>query len=261
MIGVRARRMLFELRGLVQNQLLGIGPVRRPLHRLGSTGMNGDAAVAEARFQSYRRHVAIEGKSVLELGPGHTPEVLLLAREQGAARCVGLDIEHHVDPADARRRGVELDLYDGKRMPYADDTFDVVWSSDVFEHVRAPRYTLTECVRVLRPGGTFAAAIDLRDHYFLHRESDWLNCLRYSETMWRAMSWNRSSFVNRLRASEWVTLLEECGLSIMTFEKLQSEVLRDVYRRGAVRSHKGPLGEDDAATYRLEVVAVKGAAA
>src|SRR3954452_2377355 len=121
--------MLFEVRGVLQNLVLGIGPVRRRLHRrLGSTGMNGDSFAARERLESYLRHVPIAGKTVLELGPGHTPEVLLLARSAGAARCVGLDVEHLIEPKGVRERGVELDLYDGRRMPYADATFDVLWS-------------------------------------------------------------------------------------------------------------------------------------
>lgn len=248
--------MLFELRGVLQNLLLGIRPVRRLLHRrLGSTGMNGDPNAAQERLDSYLRHLSIAGKSVLELGPGHTPGVLLLARGQGAARCVGLDVEHLVEPKGVRERGVELDLYDGGRMPYADATFDVVWSSDVLEHVRDPARTLKECARVLRPGGMFAAVIDLRDHYFLDREEHWLRCLGYSDTVWRAISSNRSSFVNRLRASQWISLLEEAGFSLRVFDKQQSELLRRMHCEHRIRTFDGPLTEDDAATYRVEVVA------
>jgi SAM-dependent methyltransferase len=257
-----ATAMLFEVRGVLQNLLLGVGPVRRSLHRrLGRTGMNGDPNAAQARLDSYLRDISIDGKSVLELGPGHTPEVLMLARKQGAARCVGLDIEHLIEPKGVRERGVELDLYDGRRMPYADGTFDVVWSSDVLEHVPDAKQTIGECYRVLRPGGRCAAIIDLRDHYFLHIEEKWFHCLKYSDVLWRVMTSNRSSFVNRLRSSEWESLLEKTGFVVRRYEKEQSEVLRRLHREGRIPRHDGPMTEDDASTYRLVIVVEKPAAA
>lgn len=250
--------MFFEVRGVLQNVLLGVGPVRRQLHRrLGKTGMNGDVSVARARLAAYRRNIDIAHKCILELGPGHTPEVLLLAREAGAARCVGLDVELLTGRKDLREQGVELDLYDGVHMPFEDGTFDVVWSSDVLEHVRRPERTLSESFRVLRPGGTFSAIIDLRDHYFLHIEEKWLHCLGYSDTMWRAISSNRSSFVNRLRASEWATLFARIGFSVLKFERQESELLRRMHREGRIRMGSGTLTEDDAATYRLDVIVTK----
>jgi len=220
--------------------------------------MNGDPDAVRERLDWYRSRIAIEGKSILELGPGHTPEVLLAARAAGAARCVGLDVEHLVEPKGVRERGVELDLYDGRRMPYADATFDIVWSSDVLEHVRDPALTLAECHRVLRPGGTLAAIIDLRDHYFLQTEERWLHCLRYSDRTWRALCSNRSSYVNRLRSSEWEALFRRHGLEMISYEKQQSDVLRAMHRAGKIPSGRGRLDEDDAATYRLQLFAVRG---
>jgi SAM-dependent methyltransferase len=223
--------------------------------------MNGDITAAQRRLGFYRQHFAIEGKSILELGTGHTPEVLLLAREQGAERCVGLDVERLVEPKGVRDRGVELDLYDGATMPYPDSTFDVLWSSDVLEHVRDPERTLKECSRVLKPGGFFAAIIDLRDHYFLHVEEQWLHCLRYSDLAWRAISSNRSSYINRLSSSHWTTLVGRAGFALRVYDRQQSPTLRRLHREGRIPAHGFPLEEDDVATYRLEIVAVKGARA
>jgi SAM-dependent methyltransferase len=219
--------------------------------------MNGDAIAARDRLDHYARHLEMAGKDILELGPGHTPQVLVFARERGARRCVGLDIEHHVAPRPHRDRGIELDLYDGGTMPYADATFDVVWSSDVLEHVRNPGRTVGECFRVLRPGGLFLAAIDLRDHYFLGDEERWLHCLAYPEWLWLAICSNRSSFVNRLRASEWRALIAGRGFTIRALEALTNETLRRMHRQGRIRRFAGPMDEEDAMIYRIEVVAEK----
>lgn len=247
--------MLFEIRGIVQNALMGVGPLRRRLVKLGSTGMNGDLAAVGERLDLYSRHVDIVGKDILELGPGHTADVLALAKERGARRCVGLDVERYVDAAPPP--GVEITLYDGGRMPYGDETFDVVWSSDVLEHVRRPEHTLAESFRVLKRGGRLAAAIDLRDHYFLHIEEKWLSCLEYPPLLWRAIASNRSSYVNRLRASDWRRALERAGFTIDAFEEAESAVLRDLHAKGRVRAYGRSLDAHDAAVFRLEIAATK----
>jgi SAM-dependent methyltransferase len=247
--------MLFEIRGLMQNLVFGIAPVRRFVHRrLGRTGMNGDRERAHECFERYGKQVDVRGKHVLELGPGHTPEVLAIAHDAGAARCVGLDIERLVDAAHLRQLGVELETYEGKGMPFDAQSFDVIWSSDVLEHVRYPERTIAECFRVLRPGGIMLAAIDLRDHYFLHREEKWLNCLKYPEPLWLAMCSNRSSFVNRLRSSEWRLLFSEVGFDIRAFEEQTSTVLEELHRRGETPRYGRPLLTADAPIYRIDIV-------
>ena len=46
-----------------------------------------------------------------------------------------------------------LEIQPDGTLPCADDSFDVVLSTQVLEHVRDPEVYLSECFRVLRPGG------------------------------------------------------------------------------------------------------------
>jgi SAM-dependent methyltransferase len=48
---------------------------------------------------------------------------------------------------------------DATRLPFADHTFDAVITSEVLEHVQDDTAALAELVRVLRPGGAFAATV------------------------------------------------------------------------------------------------------
>lgn len=48
---------------------------------------------------------------------------------------------------------------DATRLPFADHTFDAVLTSEVLEHVTDDTAALAELVRVLRPGGAFAATV------------------------------------------------------------------------------------------------------
>lgn len=48
---------------------------------------------------------------------------------------------------------------DATKLPFADGSFDRVITSEVLEHIQADVDAIAELVRVLRPGGTFAATV------------------------------------------------------------------------------------------------------
>jgi ubiquinone/menaquinone biosynthesis C-methylase UbiE len=52
-----------------------------------------------------------------------------------------------------RRGAVQFSVGDAERLPFADDTFDVVWSSGSIEYWPNPVTTLRELRRVGKPGG------------------------------------------------------------------------------------------------------------
>lgn len=49
----------------------------------------------------------------------------------------------------------------GEALPFADGTFDVVYSSNVLEHVARPWAMADDMVRVVRPGGTIIVSYTL----------------------------------------------------------------------------------------------------
>ncbi|MBL4557007.1 MAG: class I SAM-dependent methyltransferase [Rhodobacteraceae bacterium] len=50
-------------------------------------------------------------------------------------------------------------------MPFPDDGFDIVYSRQVFEHVRHPDAAVADIFRVLRPGGLFAGSMSNLEPY------------------------------------------------------------------------------------------------
>jgi SAM-dependent methyltransferase len=48
---------------------------------------------------------------------------------------------------------------DATRLPFADGSFDRVITSEVLEHIQLDTAAIAELVRVLKPGGTFAATV------------------------------------------------------------------------------------------------------
>jgi len=55
---------------------------------------------------------------------------------------------------------------DGQRLPFKQNTFDLVFSEYVFEHLPDPKSALNEIDRVLKPGGSFVVLVPNPRHYY-----------------------------------------------------------------------------------------------
>jgi SAM-dependent methyltransferase len=212
---------------IAQNLLMGFEPVAMLARRRHSTGVNADPIKVREVFERYGRFSPVSGKDILEIGPGHTLEVLAQAKSDGANSCTAIDIVDYRSSDQAGCEGVTFMRYDGRTIPLASASCDLIWSHTAFEHLRFPGQTVKECFRVLRPGGSLIAVIDLGDHACYGtvppQPDKVFDCLRYPEWLWNLMRWNRSSYVNRLRQSEWLDLLGREGFFIRGKETAVSE--------------------------------------
>jgi SAM-dependent methyltransferase len=91
------------------------------------------------------------GGRVLDVGCGQKPYRDLFR----ATEYVGLEI----DTPDARAREQADFFYDGHAFPFPEARFDVVFASQVFEHVFNPDAFLDEAFRVLAPGGALLLTV------------------------------------------------------------------------------------------------------
>jgi SAM-dependent methyltransferase len=88
------------------------------------------------------------GSAILEIGAGPSNTTTRFLATFGEV--TGVDLDAEVENNDACRR---TRVYDGKRIPEADGSFDAVVSNYVLEHVESPADLCAESYRVLRPGG------------------------------------------------------------------------------------------------------------
>ena len=95
-------------------------------------------------------HGSLAGRTVLDVGAG--PVQFAAAFAAAGARYVALD----ADPAELRTRPAIAAR--GERLPLADRSVDVCFSSNVVEHVPAPWRFADELVRVTRSGGLVVLA-------------------------------------------------------------------------------------------------------
>jgi arsenite methyltransferase len=138
-------------------------------------------------------------EQVLDLGCGRGALLLMVAELLPRGRAVGIDLwraDQTGNSPEATRRNaeregvadrVELETGDITRLPFADDSFDLVVSNLVLHNIPAAgrRAAVDEAVRVLRPGGRLAIA----DLWATNRHRTRLRELGLTDVRRRNLGW------------------------------------------------------------------------
>lgn len=95
-----------------------------------------------ARIHADKNH------SLLEIGAGTGAQAARLSRHFSTVAAVDLAASPY-----AKAREFPVQDYDGRRLPFADASFDVIYTSHVLEHVADFAALSDEMRRVLKPGG------------------------------------------------------------------------------------------------------------
>lgn len=110
---------------------------------------------------------------------------------------------------------------DASKTAFPGNSVDFHVSFAVLEHI--PALVLggifSEGLRILKPDGLFVHCVDFSDH-FSHDDDgiSSINFLRFSEKEWDRLSGNRYMFHNRLRLSEFLSILGRAGFALRHVE-------------------------------------------
>lgn len=124
-------------------------------------------ALAHDSVDIVAEHIDLAGLTVLDIGAG--PHEFADAFTSRGARYVPLDRDPIVESV--QRGGV---VGDALALPFADGNVDVVFSSNLWEHVPHPEAAADEMARVLAPGGVlFLAYTNWLSPWGGHETSPW----------------------------------------------------------------------------------------
>ena len=105
-----------------------------------------------AVYREARRFFASSSESInyLDIGAGNG-ELIKLIGSQISTKSYACDYTEGLMELD----GQSVDICDlnNQKLPYDDNTFDLVTFTEVIEHIENHRFTLSEIARVLKPGG------------------------------------------------------------------------------------------------------------
>jgi SAM-dependent methyltransferase len=113
-------------------------------------------------YRDLRKHLAGFSGRLLDIGCGNSPFRHLL--DPTISKYQGIDVER---ASSFGYRNPQTIYYDGKVIPFADQSFDAFLCTEVLEHVLDPSELIGEMHRVLKPGGLGIITIpwSARFHY------------------------------------------------------------------------------------------------
>jgi len=117
-------------------------------------------------FDGYR------GRRVLEVGCGAGTDLVRFAK--GGAIVSGVDLSRSAialarQNFEQQRLEADLREADGEHLPFADNTFELVYAHGVVQYTPHPQALVDECRRVLKPGGEAV--------FQVYNRISWLNAL------------------------------------------------------------------------------------
>jgi ubiquinone/menaquinone biosynthesis C-methylase UbiE len=150
-----------------------------------------------------------EYKSVLDVGCG-TGNFLFELFKRKKVALAGIDISEKMLNVAKKRLGKEADLRNGdsERLPWKNNSFDIVTCTDSFHHYPNPKAVLNEMRRVLNPGGKVIIADPWAPPPFRQIANLFLIPL------------SKNGDVRLYSKSEMKKLLEECGFTLISWEKI-----------------------------------------
>ncbi|MBE7480977.1 MAG: methyltransferase domain-containing protein [Polyangiaceae bacterium] len=137
-------------------------------------------------FYGWLRQHAGPDSIVLNLGAGPATRNPVRVLRGEVRRVAGADVDPIVLEND------EIDdghLIDGDRLPFDEETFDLVFADFVLEHVERPRPFLSEVQRVMKPGARFFFRTPNIAHYV-------------AIVSWATPQWFHRAVANRARRME-----------------------------------------------------------
>lgn len=145
-------------------------------------------------FDAYR------GRRVLDVGCGAGTDLVRFAK--GGAIVTGVDLSSSaiaLAKQNVAQQGLSADLReaDGEKLPFDDNSFDLVFAHGVVQYTSSDRALVEECRRVLEPGGTAV--------FQVYNRVSWLNGL--SKVMKVPLEHEDAPVLKRYSAREFRGLL------------------------------------------------------
>jgi ubiquinone/menaquinone biosynthesis C-methylase UbiE len=116
-----------------------------------------DRYAREPYIHAFARFARGRGRDVLEVGVGAGTDFVNWVRHGAQAQGVDLTlrgVELTRERLSLEGLHAEVRIADAERLPFADESFDIVYSYGVLHHSPDTAHAIREVERVLRPGGT-----------------------------------------------------------------------------------------------------------
>lgn len=147
-------------------------PEKRKGYELTGTSVEVDGQAATSRFSRTLEEVK-DGDTFLDIGCGVGRMTKAVKEKYPNCDVYGIDISARVIE-DNKKENPDIHYFQGtvSNLYYSNDTFDVIFSGEVLEHLDDPQLLLKEGYRLLKKGGKLVITTPLQDS-ILSPEHTW----------------------------------------------------------------------------------------
>lgn len=147
--------------------------------------------------------------NVLDLGCGSGKSIDNFRSKSHKIKWFGLDIKSSSEVDSRSRTDGDFYTYDGINIPFENNSFDIIYSNQVFEHVRYPTELIEEIYRVLKNDGCFIGSVSYLEPF--HSLSFW----NYTPYGFKVLVEKAGLTLKEIRPSiDSITLIIAVGLGI-----------------------------------------------
>ena len=159
---------VYETQGLYFHELSNIDA-----YKIAEDLVNPNKALIQADL--LEKYVQLEGKKLLEIGSGLGVNHIVWTKKYGIngygiePDALGFESSYKISKELIEFNGLNPEkIIDavGESIPFDNDSFDIVYSTNVLEHVQNPGKVIDEGIRVLKPGGTMQIVYPNYHSYF-----------------------------------------------------------------------------------------------
>ena len=182
------------------------------------------------------KDIDLNNKSILDIGCGTGGVEVVLAGEYDIGMVTGIDVEPQLVERTQKlvdKKGlsakVKVELVDPGPLDFANNEFDIVFSKDSMIHIPDKNAIFSEILRVLKPGGVFAA-------------SDWL----VGENADSSPEWARVRNLSHLDFKVFTAAETELAMRQAGFEQVSTLDRNAWYASNSANEYRqleGPLRE------------------
>lgn len=166
--------------------------------------------------EALSRHLAKKRQlEILDMGCGPGGNFSILS-EFGSV--IGLDVSEEALKFARKYNFAKLVLGDGNKLPFGNNSYDLVTSLDVLEHLVDDRKAMGEIFRVLKPGGFFLVSVPAHPWLWSDHDEAMGHKRRYSQK--EILSKLREAGFDVMEKSHFVTMAVPVNLFRLMREKI-----------------------------------------
>jgi len=148
---------------------------------------------SEKHWEIFYTEEEVKDKTILDAGCG-TGIFSIIFANKGASKVIGIDIsEGSLKTAQRLKEkfnleNAEFTKEDMVKLPFEDETFDIVWAWGTVHHTTHPLKAISELIRVLKKGGSLLLAVYTRTKLTFIHEIIRRCLIRMPKKSWKFLS-------------------------------------------------------------------------